>query len=163
MVQRRVIAPFYGHHNHAKCLDDALRRAESACAEQGLRLTALRKQVLELVWQSHAPVRAYDILDHLQERGYRPAPPTAYRALRFLQQVGLVHRIESLNAYVGCADPSQGHTGQFFICERCAAVAEIYDASVTTSLDRNAKRLGFHCNHHTIEIHGVCAACRAAG
>ncbi len=136
-----------------------MQRAEAACLQQGVRLTELRRQVLSLVWENHSPTRAYDILARLKEKGRRPAPPTAYRALEFLRSAGLVHRIESLNAYVGCADPMVGHSSQFFICDRCDAVAEVHDTGVTEHLTRNAERLGLHTARHTVEIHGICTRC----
>lgn len=157
----RVITPFRGKHNHRRCLDDALKEAEQVCAAAGLRLTPLRRQVLELVWHSHTPARAYEILDRLKELGHRPAPPTAYRALDFLERAGLIHRIESLNAFVGCADPGARHAGQFFICERCDAIAEISDPSLIDALQGHAERLGFLPRTRTIEVRGVCARCSA--
>lgn len=154
-----VIAPFHGPHNHDTCLDEALRVAEESCASRGLRLTPLRRQVLELIWQTHKPQGAYDVLAGLERRGRRPAPPTAYRALEFLERAGLIHRIESLNAYVGCADPKRHHFGQFFICDRCAAVAEVRDPSLTRKLSRNADELGFTPRDQTVEIRGLCQEC----
>lgn len=158
----QIIAPFRGKHDHSQCLGEALAAAERLCKEKGLRLTPLRRHVLELVWQSHKPARAYDILDQLKERGYRPAPPTAYRALEFLAQAGLIHRIESLNAFVGCADPDARHAGQFFICDECDAIAEIYDSALLDALDRHATELGFETHDQTIEIRGLCARCTAS-
>jgi Fur family zinc uptake transcriptional regulator len=155
----RVITPFKGQHDHGRCLDDALKTAEEVCAEAGLRLTPLRRQVLELVWRSHTPARAYEILEELKELGHRPAPPTAYRALDFLERAGLIHRIESLNAFVGCADPGARHAGQFFICERCDAIAEISDPSLIDALQEHAERLGFAPRTRTIEVRGTCARC----
>src|SRR5581483_8522848 len=96
-------------HDHALCIDDALAAAERQCAARGARLTEQRRRVLELIWKSHAPVGAYTLLDRLREGGVRAQPPTVYRALEFLVENGLIHRIESLNAYVGCADPDQRH------------------------------------------------------
>src|SRR5882724_8224269 len=96
-------------HDHQHCIDDALVRAATICAQSGGRLTPLRRRVLELVWHSHAPVGAYDILDALRRDGRPAAPPTAYRALEFLLGHGLIHRIESLNAFVGCAQPERPH------------------------------------------------------
>jgi len=90
-------------HDHSRCVSHALAEAETICARQGLRLTALRKRVLELVWASHKPLGAYDILGVLSdEDGRRAAPPTVYRALDFLLENGLVHRIASLNAITDC-------------------------------------------------------------
>lgn len=154
-----IIAPFHGPHDHNDCLDDAVRNAEERCRKEGLRLTELRKRVLALIWVNHKPQRAYDILEGLKDFGHRPAPPTAYRALDFLVQAGLIHRIESLNAYIGCADPNQHHTSQFFICDECDAVAEIQDTALTRKLAQNADKLGFTPRDQTVEIRGLCGEC----
>ncbi len=103
-----------------------MSEADALCARQGLRLTALRRRVLELVWQSHKPLGAYDILAVLSEQdGRRAAPPTVYRALDFLLENGLVHRISSLNAFIGCNHPEHAHQGQFLICRECHAAIEL--------------------------------------
>ena len=111
-------------HDHQRCVRDALRRAQEVCQSRHARLTSARQRVLELVWKAHQPVLAYDLLDELRAEQPRAAPPTVYRALEFLQAHGLVHKIESLNAYVGCSDPSHPHSGQFLICSDCNEVAE---------------------------------------
>ncbi len=157
----RVIAPFHGGHDHERCLSRALENAERVCRAQGLRFTALRRHALELVWRSHKPVGAYDVMDGLRKLGHRPAPPTAYRALEFLYDAGLIHRIESLNAFVGCADPELLHAGQFFICDRCNRVAEIDDTRLIKQITRHADELGFTTRDQTIEIHGRCADCQS--
>ena len=97
-------------HDHSHCVTHALGEAESLCTKSGVRLTDLRRRVLELVWQSHKPLGAYDILAVLSEQdGRRAAPPTVYRALDFLLENGLVHRIASLNAFIGCNHPGHAH------------------------------------------------------
>ena len=99
-------AAAYAHdHDHTKCISEAVAIAREICAKHGERFTELRGRVLELVWDSHRPIGAYAILERLKSDGRSAAPPTVYRALDFLMGVGLVHRIESLNAYVGCAHP----------------------------------------------------------
>ncbi len=110
-------------HDHGHCVATALDAAASLCQRRRARLTPLRRRVLELVWRSHEPQGAYDILDTLGERGRRAAPPTVYRALDFLLGQGLIHRIESLNAFVGCRDPDTPHAGQFLICTARLATA----------------------------------------
>ena len=156
-------APFLPHrHDHASCVADALEVADRVCSEKGSRLTPIRRRVLELVWSSHRPVGAYDILASLQVDGRSAAPPTVYRALEFLMEHGLVHRIESLNAFVGCADPSEHHSGQFFICENCRSAAEVTDPRVAEALSNCAERLGFAVKSQTVEFRGLCPACSAA-
>jgi Fur family zinc uptake transcriptional regulator len=83
-----------------------------------------------------------------------------YRALAFLLAQGLIHRIESLNAYVGCMHPEGAHGGQFLICSDCGAAAEVHDPRVDAAVARRAKELGFAVRRKTIEVEGVCPACQ---
>jgi Fur family zinc uptake transcriptional regulator len=140
-------------------VSQALQTAESLCRDRGLRFTALRQRVLELVWNSHKPVGAYDILDQLNQEGKKAAPPTVYRALEFLIEADLVHRLDSLNAFVGCPDPSSSHTGQFLICRGCRSVAELDDADINELVERKASDLGFTAVHQMLEIQGLCRDC----
>ena len=120
MTNASSVSPFPAEsHDHDTCVADALAQAEEVCRRRGLRLTETRRRVLEIVWNSHKPVGAYDILEELGRDGKRPAPPTVYRALDFLIEAWLVHRLDSLSAFIGCSDPSHAHTGQFLICSEC--------------------------------------------
>ncbi len=150
-------------HDHAGCVAEALATAESLCRERGLRFTAIRRRVLELVWASHKPIGAYDILDALNRAGKKAAPPTVYRALEFLIEADLVHRLDSLNAFVGCPDPSSSHSGQFLICRGCQSVAELDDTDIHGLVQQKASDLGFSAVQQMLEIQGLCAACREAG
>jgi Fur family zinc uptake transcriptional regulator len=148
-------------HDHSHCVNHALAEAEAICARQGLRLTALRKRVLELVWQSHKPLGAYDILAVLSEEdGRRAAPPTVYRALDFLLENGLVHRISSLNAFVGCSHPEHAHQGQFFICRDCHAAIELENPAISEAISQCAASVGFVVDTQTVEVVGQCSGCR---
>lgn len=147
-------------HDHRLCIDEALLRAEAVCLERGTRLTALRRRVLELVWASHRPRGAYDLLDGLKAGGRTAAPLTVYRALEFLVGNGLVHRIESLNAYVGCADPEASHSGQFLVCDGCGVVVELNDRRVADAMLGCAVEHGFRITRPTVEVHGLCRECR---
>lgn len=146
-------------HDHARCVADAVAAAREICARRGLRLTELRQRVLELVWDGHEPLGAYDILDALRRERRRAQPPTVYRALDFLMAHGLVHRIESLNAFVGCGAPGRPHRGQFLICRACKAVAELDDPEISRVLAENAARHGFRVGRQTVELDGLCNAC----
>lgn len=146
-------------HDHRTCIDEALARAGQLCGRRGARLTEVRRRVLELVWNSHRPVGAYDILEQLQRDGRSAAPPTVYRALEFLMEHGLVHRIESLNAFVGCPRPDKEHVSQFLICTDCRNVAEIADPAIGSAVSRSAAAAGFVVNRLTIEMQGLCPSC----
>lgn len=139
---------------------NALEAADSLCKDRGLRLTRTRRRVLELVWSSHRPIGAYDILEALNEQGRRAAPPTVYRALEFLIDAHLVHRLDSLNAFVGCQDPSVAHEGQFLICRECRSVAEMDDREIVNVVESKASQRGFSAIRQVLEIEGLCSACR---
>ena len=147
-------------HDHHACVAEALAQARAVCTEQGGRLTPQRQQILELVWQEHKPVGAYELLDRLRESGIKAAPPTVYRALDFLLAHGLIHRIESLNAFTGCSAPGTPHQGQFLVCSQCHRVAELDDSAIDRQLDASARKLGFEIEHRTVEVSGLCASCR---
>ncbi|GGE53389.1 transcriptional repressor [Halopseudomonas oceani] len=150
-------------HNHAHCVSHALSAAEQVCARDGARFTALRKRVLELVWQSHKPLGAYDILETLsRDDGRRAAPPTVYRALDFLQEQGLVHRIASLNAFIGCPSPEHRHQGHFLICLNCHIAIELAQSTISDAIAEAAAAHGFSVSSETVEVSGLCAQCQAA-
>lgn len=147
-------------HDHRRCVTAALARAAKLCAGKGSRLTALRRRVLELVWRSHRPVGAYDILSQLARSRGTVAPPTVYRALEFLQAEGLVHRIESLNAYIGCERPDEPHCVQFLICRACGQAAEMADDRIDAAMRRGSAKAGFALERPTVEALGLCPDCQ---
>ena len=118
------------------------------------------RRVLELVWESHQPVGAYALLETLAREGWSAAPPTVYRALEFLQLHGLVHRIALLNAFTGCSRPGLPHAGKFLLCAGCGAAAELEDEDIDRAVNEAAGRLGFSVSRQTIEVEGLCPACR---
>jgi Fur family zinc uptake transcriptional regulator len=155
----RALFPRAGH-NHAQCVSSALAAAAALCEREGQRLTPLRQRVLELVWSSHQPVGAYAILDQLKGDGRSAAPPTVYRALEFLLERGLVHRIESLNAFIGCPAPDGNHPVQFLICRGCGMTAEMDDRRVADALAKGAAERGFAVESRVIELSGLCQHCQ---
>ncbi len=147
-------------HDHRHCVSHALKNAEAYCRQHGLRLTKLRHQVLELIWASHQPVGAYELLEQLPHEGRKAAPPTVYRALDFLMKNGLVHRISSRNAYVGCSHAGHHHTVQFLICETCGQVAELDNTRIESVIAKDAAKLGFSVTQWSLEISGTCDQCK---
>jgi len=145
-----------------------LQEAERACLRRGAQLTPLRRQVLALVLDAEAPVGAYALLDRLKASRPGAAPPTVYRALDFLLENGLIHKVERLNAYIGCTDSGhghghgRGHPHQFLICRGCGATAEIADHAVAHAIEAAARRAGFAVAEATVEVEGTCARCAAA-
>lgn len=122
-----------------------------------------RSQVLSILLSSDRPMGAYQILDAMRERQPRVAPPTVYRALDFLQQYGLIHKLETLHAYISCSHPDHAHHSQFLICTACGDVTELSDTEIAHSLDHAAAASGFEPNRDVVEMTGHCAQCSEAG
>ena len=154
------LAGTFREHDHAKCASLLLDTARDLCAERGLRLTPVREKVLKLLLKSHAPLGAYYILAELAASGFRAQPPVAYRALDFLVENGLAHRIEKINAFVACSQPHEKHSPIFMICNDCEQVAETSIKPQGSSLYRTARAIGFDIQHTVVEAEGLCAACR---
>jgi len=147
-------------HDHDRCVADVLADAERACRARQARLTARRRRVLAIVAESHTAIGAYDIIDRLAADGKRPSPITVYRALDFLMDQGLVHRLASLNAYVACHRASADHGAQFLICRRCGTIGEITDPQVERAIAGAAADVGFAVAAPLVEVAGLCANCR---
>ena len=155
----RVIFPA-PDHDHERCASAAIAHAEAQCAARAQRLTPMRRQVLEALLASHKPLGAYEIIECLADTD-RPAPISIYRALDFLRENGLVHRIESRNAFVACVhDHGNDDLVVFLICERCGAVGEAPGGGAAEALKASARAAGFLPKSPLIEIPGICAHCR---
>lgn len=152
-------------HNHARCLSHALDRARLAFEDRGLRLTELRRQVLEEIAASHHSIGAYDVLERLAAKGTRLAPISVYRAIDALIEAGVVHRLESRNAYFACHSAhGRGEAAHHLVlvCERCGTVAEIESGGVSAALDAAARQAGFEPRVRIVEVAGLCAHCTGA-
>ena len=158
-------------HDHLRCSSDAMAVAEALCVERGQRLTSIRRDVLAALLASHRPLGAYDIMERLVREGVslgaslgtKPAPITVYRALEFLRTNGLVHRIESRNAFVACVHShAAGDIIVFLICESCGAVGEASSAEVAATIKLAARKAGFTPKSPVIEISGICTHCGKA-
>jgi len=150
-------------HDHDRCASDAIAHAETICASRKERLTPIRRRVLEALLASHQPLGAYELIDRLAVRGARPAPITVYRALDFLREQGLVHRIESRNAFIACVrNHESGDPVVFLICEKCGTVGEAASAAVADTIRNASRAAGFSPKTPVIEISGICAHCKAA-
>jgi len=147
-------------HDHYACVERALARAEALCEVRGERLTPIRRRVLELVWADHAGVKAYDLLEQLRQDGRSAQPPTVYRALDFLMRLGLIHRIESQNAFIGCIEPERPHHAVLLVCQQCGLVEEIPEHPLLSDLKALAEEHGFEPKHPVVEYFGLCPQCR---
>ncbi len=152
----------FAAHDHGHCASDALARAEAVIAARGLRLTPVRRRTLEILLESHRALGAYDVLTRLAAEGYGNQPPVAYRALDFLEEQGLAHRIRRLNAFTACMHPGEAHAPAFLICRTCNAIAEAPAAPVLVALQAAARQTGFVIERSNVEALGLCPACQVA-
>jgi Fur family zinc uptake transcriptional regulator len=137
-----------------------LHQAEQLCVERKQRFTDLRKQVLALVCKYSQPVGAYTLLDDLRDEGRSAAPPTVYRALDFLQQQGLVHRLASNNTYLACAHPQIHHEGLFLVCRSCGHTQEVHTQGMLDTAKHHASDFDFLVEHAAVEVTGLCSQCQ---
>ena len=144
---------------HKQCIRNALREGEEICAKQHLRFTETRRRVLEIIWESHRPAKAYDILEKLSDGNTQTKPPTVYRALDFLLDNGMIHKINSLNAYVGCSHPSNQHQCHFLICTECDDVFECCNGTLDKAINSTADKTKFKPISSSVEIQGICHEC----
>ena len=155
--------PTFHAHDHAHCTGDVMARAEAITAANGARLTPVRRRVLEILLEAHRAMGAYDVLQRLATEGFGNQPPVAYRALDFLVEQGLAHRIQRLNAFTACMHPGEAHAPAFLICRGCDAVAEAPADPVRAALEGAAAARGCSIERSNVEALGLCPACREAG
>jgi Fur family transcriptional regulator, zinc uptake regulator len=151
-------------HNHGSCFDTAVGRAERAFEQKGLKLTPLRRKVLGEIAASHHAVGAYDILDTLARKGDRIAPISVYRAIDALLAAGVVHRLESRNAFFACHTVHTDAGRQVILaCEACGLVAEVDGETIFAALARAAETAAFKATRQVVEMTGLCRHCQIEG
>lgn len=156
------VDPFHDH-DHDACTAAMLDAAEQRSKKAGARLTPVRRRALEILLETHRAMGAYEVLQRLSEDGFGNQPPVAYRALDFLVEQGLAHRVQRLNAYTACHTPGHDHSPAFLICRNCETVAEADTPELHEALKLLAAKGDFLIERRTIELLGLCPACRAAG
>jgi len=152
----------FGHHDHHACAGPALQAAEDMARARNLRLTPVRRRTLEILLETHRALGAYEVLERLGEEGFGRQPPVAYRALEFLVDLGVAHRIQSLNAFAACMSPEHAHEPAFLICRACRLIAEAPAETLRPTLAATAASLGFTLEHLALEVTGLCPACKEA-
>ena len=147
-------------HDHRNCVHERVAAAESICKAKKLRMTPIRRRVLEILLEGHRALGAYDVLERLREEGLGAHPPAAYRALDFLVRHGFAHKLEKLNAFVACVQASADHSPAFLICKTCDAVAEADAGDIARALAGAAAGAGFQIETAAVEAEGLCPACQ---
>lgn len=131
-------------------------RAERA----GRRMTEPRRRVFEMLVSAGRPLKAYELVERFHPDGRAAKPPTVYRALEFLEELGLLHRIASTSSYVACSGQEEGpHAAAFLICDGCGATRECAAPDSSERAEAAATN-GYTIERVSIEMHGACAACR---
>ena len=149
----------YTCSDHTSCIEDALKNADLICRNKGLRFTPIRKIILEMIWASHNPIKAYDILDLLQKKFSTARPTTVYRSIDFLIENGFIHKLNGLSAYVGCSHPQAHKNCYFLICNDCGSIEECFDDNLTQIINTTSNTRKFEPDKITIEVQGKCQGC----
>ena len=144
------------HHN--KCTKKAIKAADQYCNSRGLRFTSIRKKVLEIIWETHNPIKAYDILDKLKGIGAEK-PPTVYRALNFLLDNRLIHKLSSQQSYIGCEHANAHDQCYFLSCTECGDITECCSKELDNAFSKVVKKAKFNQSNVVCEISGICSIC----
>ncbi|NJM34776.1 MAG: transcriptional repressor [Rhodomicrobium sp.] len=153
-------------HDHRSCMEHAAERAKAICAERGVRLTPLREAVFKALLSSHKALGAYDIIEKLQKEGRRLAPISVYRIIDVLLEAGLIHRLESKNAFFACLSQHEdAKSALILVCDDCSRVAETDAPDAWDAIRSVTQSSGFTVSETVLEVQGTCADCRggAAG
>ncbi len=141
-------------------IDKALSVADGLCARRGKRFTPIRRKVLELLLQHQRSLKAYELLDEIRAVHPNATPPTVYRALDFLLEEGLVHRVDTLNTFIACGDAAGAPHNLLVVCTACGRVAEIHDDVVRGRLADRIADAGFRLAGDEMEVKALCGDCR---
>jgi len=136
-----------------------LGTAESLCLQRGKRLTPIRRKVLEILLHQNRSLKAYELLDEIRRVQPGAVPPTVYRALDFLVEEGLIHRLDAVNAWTACLDAAGDPHDLLVVCTRCGAVAELSDPVLSRQLAEKVARSGFILTGHETELRALCRQC----
>jgi Fur family zinc uptake transcriptional regulator len=143
----------------SKTLAQGLREAEDLCGRNGVRLTKLRRAILELLLAADGPVKAYDLIELMRDKGERLTPATVYRALNFLLHYGLAHRVTSLNAFVPCTGSRDERSVLMLVCSECRKAEELDDPVLYEAVRTRLDELGMSLRDNCIEMRGTCRKC----
>lgn len=141
-------------------VDEQLSLAESLCADRGRRLTPIRRKVLELMLRHGRSLKAYELLEAMRAVHPGAAPPTVYRALDFLMEEGLIHRLDAVNAWTACHDAAGAPHDLLVVCTGCGAVSEVSDPAMSRQLAERVAQTGFALATHETEIRALCPQCQ---
>ncbi|WP_199737682.1 Fur family transcriptional regulator [Falsigemmobacter faecalis] len=151
--------PAFHHHEHHHCTGTVLAEAEQRARRSGVRLTPVRRRTLEILLEEHRAMGAYEVLDRLAAEGFGRQPPVVYRALEFLVDQGLAHRVQRLNAFAACMHPAEDHEPAFLICHLCKRIAEAPADEIRAALVATAAAFGFTVEGMSLEATGLCPDC----
>lgn len=158
-----MLTPVAFHdHDHSNCEGGVLEHADQRARDAGLRLTPVRRKALEILLETHRALGAYEVLERLKAGGFGDQPPVAYRALDFLVENGLAHKVRRLNAYAACMHPQIDHAPVFMICRTCGAVAEAMAQDVRVAVRAVADAAKFTVERVNVEVLGLCPGCQEA-
>ncbi len=147
------------NHNHKECSKKVIKHAAQMCGDNSLNLTPIRKKVLEIISENHKPAKAYDVLARLKDEGFSDKPPTVYRALDFLIENKMVHKLSTINAYVACFSDKPSEVSCFLICEKCQDIEEFYDDNLVKAINAIGRNKKVIMKNINLEIEFKCGNC----
>ncbi|WP_084197549.1 Fur family transcriptional regulator [Solimonas soli] len=149
-------------HAGATVVARAVQHAAELCEARGMRFTPIRRDVYSIMLRQRRPLSAYQLLELMQAQQKRQlAPLTVYRALDFLVESGLVHKLETAHSFVACEHPDETHQSLYLLCTDCGSTEEVATDKLAKLIDREANQRQFQPSRQVVEIEGVCSDCSA--
>jgi Fur family zinc uptake transcriptional regulator len=145
--------------DHSKCLSNIFDLVERLCFKEKIILTELRRKILKILSESHAPVKAYDIVDKLKTEKKSIKPISVYRILDLFQKYNVIHKIHSQNSFLMCTHPGQNHSCCFMICRKCNNINELCNDELLVKIKDLSHSSNFEVNNIIIEVLGICNKC----
>jgi Fur family transcriptional regulator, ferric uptake regulator len=133
-----------------------LADAVAALRERGLRLSAVRRLVLEALFEEDAPMSAEEIA-----RRRNLDPSSVYRNLEALESQGLLRHVH-LGHGPGLYAPRGRGEREYLFCESCGAVRALAPSELDEVRDRVRERFGYQARFTHFPIVGLCPACADA-
>lgn len=143
------------------CNCRSLEAVEQQCKQRGIRFTSIRKRILQLIWDSDCAVKAYDLLDEVKPYFNNAKPVTVYRALEFLLEQGMIHKVKSINAFIACKQPHCNDKQILLICTQCHEIEEMTGRNLMANISSELKQSGFINQINSIEVQGLCSNCES--
>ena len=131
------------------------------CLKNKKSLTPSRTLVIKTLSKYKKPISAYELRDEINNKGdVNINISQIYRVLEFWIDLGLIHKISSINKFLLCITPEEKHTHMLNFCTVCEKVFETCNEQMGLNLKKSTAKLDLAFNNTcSVEIPVICPQC----